>query len=112
MPLPTTAPVPDKITFSQELRALTERFADRPVRLSAILEATHGRGFNLLLVLISLPFLTPIPVPGLSTLFGLVVAVIGARLALGKNRGCRSGCCSGNCRRASWPGCFGPRAGW
>jgi hypothetical protein len=77
-------PVGPKVTFSQELHALTAHFADRPVCMSAILEATQGRGFHLLLVLISLPFLTPIPLPGLSTFFGLIVAVIGARLALGK----------------------------
>ena len=63
---------------------MSERFADRPVRLNAILEAAQERGSPLLLVLISLPFLTPIPLPGLSTVFGLIVAFIGARLALGR----------------------------
>jgi hypothetical protein len=58
-------------------------FADRPARLSDILAATQGRGFNLLLLVIGLPFLTPIPLPGLSTPFGFVVLLIGARLALG-----------------------------
>lgn len=71
-------------TFSQELRELAGRFAERPVRLGEILDATKGRGFNLLLVLIALPFLTPIPLPGFSVPFGLVVAVIGARMALGQ----------------------------
>jgi hypothetical protein len=70
--------------FSQELRDLAERFGDRPTRLSEILQATHGRGFDLLLFCIALPFLTPIPLPGLSTPFGLVVARVGARLALGR----------------------------
>jgi len=46
------------------------------------MKATQGRGFNLLLLLIGLPFLTPIPLPGFSTPFGLVVLIIGARLAL------------------------------
>ncbi len=76
--------VPERPPFSRELRALAERFGDRPVQLIEIIDATQGRGFHLLLVLISLPFLTPIPLPGLSSLFGLVVAIIGARLALGK----------------------------
>ncbi len=71
-------------TFSQELRELAGRFAERPVRLGEILDATKGRGFNLLLVFIALPFLTPIPLPGFSIPFGLVVAVIGARMALGQ----------------------------
>ena len=71
-------------TFSQELRSLAAKFADRPACLSEIMEATQGRGFDLLLLCISLPFLTPIPLPGLSTPFGLVVALIGARLAVGR----------------------------
>lgn len=70
--------------FSQELRQMAVLFADRPARLSDILAATQGRGFNLLLLLIGLPFLTPIPLPGFSTPFGLVVLLIGARLALGR----------------------------
>ena len=70
--------------FSEELQDLAQQFADRPARLSEILAATQGRGFDLLLLLIGLPFLTPIPLPGLSTPFGLVVLVIGARLALGR----------------------------
>ncbi len=69
-------------TFSQELRHLADQFADRPARLSEILAATQSRGVNLLLLLIGLPFLTPIPLPGLSTPFGLVVMVIGAAMAL------------------------------
>lgn len=77
-------PAPARMTFSQELRELAGRFAERPVRLGEILDASKGRGFNLLLVFIALPFLTPVPLPGFSIPFGLVVAVIGARLALGR----------------------------
>ena len=75
---------PPRPKFSQELQALAQQFADRPARLSELLAATQGRGFDLLLLVIALPFLTPIPLPGLSTPFGLVVLVIGARLALGR----------------------------
>ena len=70
--------------FSQELRELALRFADREVRLGEILDATQGRGFFLLLVFITLPFLTPIPLPGFSIPFGLVTFLIGARLAMGR----------------------------
>jgi hypothetical protein len=38
----------------------------------------------MLLVLLTLPFCTPIPMPGFSAPFGLVVAAIGFRLALGQ----------------------------
>jgi hypothetical protein len=71
-------------TFSAELRALTERFGDQPVRLGALFEATQGRGYQLLLLLITLPFVTPIPLPGFSIPFGIVVALLGARMALGQ----------------------------
>ena len=70
--------------FSQELQDLADRFDDRPTRLLEILQAAQGRGFDLLLLCISLPFLTPIPLPGLSIPFGLVVTIVGARLALGR----------------------------
>jgi hypothetical protein len=71
-------------SFSQELRALAGQFSERPAQLGELLEATQGRGFELLLVCITLPFLTPIPLPGFSIPFGIVVAIIGARLALGE----------------------------
>jgi hypothetical protein len=72
------------ITFSQQLRELAEQFDGRPVEVGEILERMKGRGMNILLILISLPFLTPIPLPGFSTPFGLVAAIIGARMALGQ----------------------------
>jgi hypothetical protein len=63
---------------------MANQFRDRPATIGAILAAMQGRGFHLLLVLICLPFLTPIPLPGLSTPFGFVVFLIGTRLALGR----------------------------
>jgi hypothetical protein len=81
---PSPAVRPPQSKFSQELRQMAVLFADGPARLSEILAATQGRGFNLLLLLIGLPFLTPIPLPGFSTPFGFVVLLIGARLALGR----------------------------
>lgn len=73
-----------KRTFSQELRELAEEWADRPIALENILEATQGRGFQMLLVFLALPFLTPLPLPGFSIPFGLVVTLIGTRLSLGQ----------------------------
>jgi hypothetical protein len=68
--------------FSVELAELVARFEDRPVRMIEILEATRGRGYHLVLLLIALPFVGPIPLPGFSIPFGLVVALLGLRLAL------------------------------
>jgi len=79
-----TSAASSRPAFSDELRDLAARFADHPVRVGQVLDAMQGRGFNLLLVFIALPFITPIPLPGLSLPFGLAVAIIGSRLALGK----------------------------
>ena len=85
-PLPPAAPAPapPAAPFSAELAALAARFGERTVLVGDLFAATQGRGINLLLILIALPFLTPVPLPGFSIPFGLVVAVIGVRLALGR----------------------------
>jgi len=76
--------VPDAkpLRLSEEIDRLVAAFAKRPVRLREILEITRGRGYTLLLTLLALPFCTPIPLPGLSTPFGVVIALIGFRLSL------------------------------
>jgi hypothetical protein len=81
---PLPAPPPKAVRFSTELGDLVARFDDRPVRFGEILEATQGRGFHLLLLLIALPFVGPIPLPGFSLPFGLAVTLLGTRLALDK----------------------------
>ena len=70
--------------FSRELQHLAATFAGRPVKLAELIESTQGRGFFLVLIIIMLPFLTPIPLPGFSLPFGLAAMLIGARLAAGK----------------------------
>src|SRR5688572_3680575 len=81
-PPPAGSPTSRHPAFSAELEELLARFENRPVRLVEILEATQGRGYHLLLILIALPFVGPIPLPGFSIPFGLVVALLGLRLAL------------------------------
>ncbi|MFT3783470.1 MAG: exopolysaccharide biosynthesis protein [Nibricoccus sp.] len=71
------------LKLSEELARLQKEFAERAVKLQEVIEVLRGRAYLLLLVLLSLPFCTPIPLPGLSTPFGLVIAFIGFRLTLG-----------------------------
>src|SRR5688572_13594976 len=70
--------------LSEELAALVEAFAERSVTLQEVLEVLHGRAYTLLLFFLALPFCTPIPLPGVSTPFGIVIALIGFRLSLGQ----------------------------
>jgi hypothetical protein len=49
-----------------------------------LLQVTQNRGYTVLLIMLTFPFCTPIPLPGVSLPFGLVIALIGFRLALGQ----------------------------
>jgi hypothetical protein len=78
----TTPPPAVPRRLSDELTRLIATFAERRVTLREVMAVLHGRGPTLLLILLALPFCTPVPLPGLSTPFGLVIAVLGFRLAL------------------------------
>jgi len=68
--------------LSEELAGLIQMFGARPMTLREVVAVVQGRAYTLLLILLALPFCTPIPLPGLSTPFGLVIALIGFRLSL------------------------------
>jgi hypothetical protein len=75
-------PLPRRL--SEELADLQERFAEKPVTLREVIYTLRGRAYTLLLILLALPFLTPLPLPGLSTPFGLAIGFIAMRLSLGQ----------------------------
>jgi len=53
------------------------------ITLNHLLERTEGRGFYLVVILLSLPFIVPISIPGVSTVLGLSVALLSFKLAFG-----------------------------
>ena len=75
-------PVPRKL--SEVIEDLIAGFHERPVTLREVIVVLQGRAYTLLMLLLSLPFLLPVPLPGLSTLLGLVIAAIALRLVLGQ----------------------------
>ncbi len=75
-------PPPKKL--SEEIGALRDRFASGPLTLGEVVGVLHGRAWTLLLILLALPFITPVPLPFLSTPFGLAIALISLRLAFGQ----------------------------
>ena len=91
--LPPPAPAPTSVIvppdwarprkLSEELAMILREFEVETVTLREVLGLLHGRGYVLLVMLLALPFCTPVPLPGLSTPFGLIITIIGARLALG-----------------------------
>jgi hypothetical protein len=48
-----------------------------------LLERTEGRGFYLVVILLSLPFIVPVSIPGVSTVLGLSVSLLSLKLAFG-----------------------------
>lgn len=86
MPAPTTPAdhsPPPKRKLSAELHALNERFGHEAVRLGEVMDVMGDRAYSLLLVLLALPFFTPVSLLGISTVVGAVIAYLGLRLALG-----------------------------
>ena len=75
-------PKPKKL--SEEIAGLAARFSDGPLTLGEVVEILQGRAWSLVLILLVLPFITPVPMPLLSVPFGVAIALISLRLALGQ----------------------------
>lgn len=66
--------------------ALEELAANPPVEslhFRDLFEKLTGRGHAALLVVLSIPFCLPIPLPGLSVIFGVVLTFVGLRISFG-----------------------------
>lgn len=70
--------------LSESLAMILREFEVESVTLRELVTVLHGRAYDLLLLLLALPFLAPVPLLGLSTPFGTVIALIAARLMLGQ----------------------------
>lgn len=79
---PLTPPPPRKLSL--ELAELHARAGDRAVPLREVIFVLRQRAYLLLIVLLALPFIQPVPLPGLSTPLGLAIVLIALRLSLGQ----------------------------
>jgi hypothetical protein len=80
--LPPIKALPRKL--SVELAALHARAGERAVTLREVIYTLRGRAYMLLIILLVLPFIQPVPLPGLSTPLGLAIVLIALRLSLGQ----------------------------
>jgi hypothetical protein len=69
--------------ISDALRRLLREAAGRPLMIREMVEILHGRGLQFVVILLCLPFLTPVTLPGISMPFGLAIALCGLRIAFG-----------------------------
>ena len=74
-----------KIRLSDEIKRLEEVCQKESICLEDLMKALGLRGHAFLTLFFAFPFLLPIPVPGLSILFGIVIAFIGFQMAIGKD---------------------------
>ena len=69
--------------LSEDLQELLREAAGRSLTVGQLEEILQGRGFALFILLFSLPFVFPIPTPGLSVVFGVIITFMGVRIAMG-----------------------------
>ena len=70
--------------LSEDLQHILEHADGNGVTIGKVVEILRGRGLDVLVIVLALPFCTPIPLPGLSTPFGLVLMFFGLRIAFRK----------------------------
>lgn len=81
LPLSSSASKPR--TLSAELHELNRHFGQEEVALGTVLTVMGDRAYTLMIVLLALPFFTPITLLGVSTVLGAAIAYLGLRLTLG-----------------------------
>lgn len=70
--------------LSSDLREVLREANGRALTLGELEEILQGRGFALFILLLALPSLFPISIPGLSIPFGIIVMLLGIRVATGR----------------------------
>ncbi len=73
--------------FSHDLELIKERVDSHKTTIADLETILKNRGPVTLSLILSIPFVQPIPVPGLSIIFGIIIALFGVRLARGTTGG-------------------------
>jgi hypothetical protein len=73
-------------SLSQELRQILESAGQQRLSIGALVDGIGDRGFGLILLLLSLPSALPVPAPGYSTPFGVLLALLGVQILAGRPR--------------------------
>ncbi|TAH37794.1 MAG: exopolysaccharide biosynthesis protein [Alphaproteobacteria bacterium] len=76
--------------YRKSVSTLLENFGashqESKVTIGHLVDALGSRGYGLLILVLDLPNLIPLPLPGLSTIFGVPMALISLQLLLGLKR--------------------------
>lgn len=77
-------PPPNGRRLSSELLRLKNICSQNKISLYDLIENMTARSHAFLTLVFAIPFLFPIPIPGLSVLFGVVIIFAGAAMGMGK----------------------------
>ncbi|MDQ3232645.1 MAG: exopolysaccharide biosynthesis protein [Pseudobdellovibrionaceae bacterium] len=75
--------VHDEHSLSREFQEIEDLCDHGSMTLQRIIDHIHGRGEAMLTLVLAGPFLLPIPLPGLSIPFGVLIAIFGFSLSTG-----------------------------
>ncbi len=73
-------------SVSQLLGDFSKSHQEAKVTIGHLVQTLGSRGYGLLILVLDLPNLIPLPLPGLSTIFGVPLALISLQMLLGFNR--------------------------
>lgn len=77
------AEIDSKERVSDALERLLQEAAGQPMQIREMIEILHGRGLPMVIILLCLPFLSPVTIPGISIPFGLAIGLCGLRIGFG-----------------------------
>jgi hypothetical protein len=72
-----------KRSLEESLLFMLDMSSHEPLTFERLFDTLAGKGYPLLLILLSLPFCQPLQIPGFSTPFGLMITLVGLRMAFG-----------------------------
>ena len=76
----TADEIPPHLSLGDTLKQLLETDDARGLSIKEITSAVAEKGFGLVLIILSLPSALPVPAPGYSTPFGIVIALIAMQM--------------------------------
>lgn len=72
-------------TFRDRISTLHEKTQQGPISIGELLHILSGKGRCILILFLTIPFCLPIQIPGLSTPFGIIIALLGLRHSFGNH---------------------------
>jgi hypothetical protein len=71
------------VKFSREIKTLLAEYSGQPLSLNTLLLRSGEYSFGVMIILLTLPFLLPVPLVGISTLLNLASFLLGIQLGVG-----------------------------